>query len=336
MDGIGIGRNWSGLFFAPLLLLPCLPSLLFSFFYSLFCSHLTFFFRFQFRSYLFFLFPFLPLTLTKPFHQLHLLLHAEENVLLHFCNFRFPTNWYSFPSLSPFPLCFLRFLILPMCLPSLLEFRTPPIRVLALSDCQFELVSNNELTALRLIARKFVILVFGVLNCELGFWIGGFVFRLGWVCGCIMRRVLKMDCVEFRNGWEFQLFCCKLWSFFLLFRWLCLCFYFLYQLLQAFGDVYLQVNRVEWQFLGLWLCCRWRVRLFDCCCWLSLPLIQSGFECRWFFDVAEWVVFIEEALLLSLLLLCWFIFLKSFEHSRQTKRIEFCSWVINLGGGDKW
>ncbi|KAL9322112.1 hypothetical protein ACSQ67_010165 [Phaseolus vulgaris] len=55
-----------------------------------------------------------------------------------------------------------------MCLPSLLEFRTPPIRVLALSDCQFELVSNNELTALRLIARKFVILVFGVLNCIWG------------------------------------------------------------------------------------------------------------------------------------------------------------------------
>ncbi|KAK7335020.1 hypothetical protein VNO80_26790 [Phaseolus coccineus] len=56
-----------------------------------------------------------------------------------------------------------------MCLPSLLEFRTPQIRVLALSDCQFELVSNNEFTALRLlIAREFVILVFGVLNCISG------------------------------------------------------------------------------------------------------------------------------------------------------------------------
>jgi len=40
--------------------------LAFPLFSSLFCSHLTFFFRFQFRSCLLFLFPFLPLTLTNP------------------------------------------------------------------------------------------------------------------------------------------------------------------------------------------------------------------------------------------------------------------------------
>lgn len=75
----GIGRNWSRLFFAPLLLLPSLSSFLFSFSCSLFCNHLSFFFRFQFRSSLLFFFPFFPLTVPKPFHQLHLLLHAEEN-----------------------------------------------------------------------------------------------------------------------------------------------------------------------------------------------------------------------------------------------------------------
>ena len=97
------------LFFAPLLLFPSLPSLLFSSLLSyhslsLSCNnnhHLRFVFGFPIS--LFFSSLFLSFSLTKPLYHFF---SFFITLLLHFCRFRFRTNWYyslSF-SLSPFPL----------------------------------------------------------------------------------------------------------------------------------------------------------------------------------------------------------------------------------------